>query len=459
MEQERQTKANDECEKEKSNDEVENVKESHSSMACGICRRTIGTELIDICHHCRKNMCPWCREHHHENASLSTLNLPSLYRLIVRMKMNDLHRQTSTLKLWSDRLRELKTSLATEEKAMKEKLMLALDSAIHDLQMSARKCLEAAVTKVDKVHGPSTKILNTLKQNISDLVDEVEKSCTIFESQMGITELVEKKKQLESVIVNVSTIGKKLEDLPLLLVAELNLSGLLSKIKEHMNRFSLIIDDEVAPLEQLTISEHSSSKTSQVKLFVGRLHPCHTESQLHQHFSRYGTVAACRIVRDRVTNESKCFGFVTFRKATDADRALSTGLHFIEDSHVIVEPYEIKPKKKSKKTEEKEVETGKRRRRRKKEQNAAAFTSEKIPTASCGKKTSHQLVVQNLPLQASKRSIHDLLDCFGRITKLKIIQKERKAFVSFSTEKELQAALRAAPHCFKNNILPVSTNG
>ncbi|EUB57180.1 Heterogeneous nuclear ribonucleoprotein A1 [Echinococcus granulosus] len=89
---------------------------------------------------------------------------------------------------------------------------------------------------------------------------------------------------------------------------------------------------------------NTTVQKSRVKLYVGGLRPNHTEGQLRRHFAQYGTVTDFHIVRDPKTDESKCFGFVTFQEETHATRALVDCPHFIEGGPVYVKASIIKTK-------------------------------------------------------------------------------------------------------------------
>ena len=58
------------------------------------------------------------------------------------------------------------------------------------------------------------------------------------------------------------------------------------------------------------------------KLYVGSLPYKTTEDELHQLFSQYGTVTSDKIVTDRVTGQSKGFGFVEMASDDDARKAI-----------------------------------------------------------------------------------------------------------------------------------------
>lgn len=62
--------------------------------------------------------------------------------------------------------------------------------------------------------------------------------------------------------------------------------------------------------------------TQNQKLYVGSLPYKTTEDDLHQLFSQFGTVTSVKIVTDRVTGQSKGFGFVEMGNADEAQKAI-----------------------------------------------------------------------------------------------------------------------------------------
>ncbi len=59
------------------------------------------------------------------------------------------------------------------------------------------------------------------------------------------------------------------------------------------------------------------------KLFVGNLAYSTMDHQLKDAFSAFGTVSSASVVLDRMTGQSRGFGFVEFDSAEDARRAVS----------------------------------------------------------------------------------------------------------------------------------------
>ncbi|KAG9343379.1 hypothetical protein JZ751_014360 [Albula glossodonta] len=58
------------------------------------------------------------------------------------------------------------------------------------------------------------------------------------------------------------------------------------------------------------------------KLFVGGLSFDTTEESLEEAFAKYGNISKIDVIRDRETNRSRGFGFVTFENPEDAKDAL-----------------------------------------------------------------------------------------------------------------------------------------
>lgn len=64
------------------------------------------------------------------------------------------------------------------------------------------------------------------------------------------------------------------------------------------------------------------------KLFVARLPKTVSESNIKEHFNKYGEVKDCVIVVDKVTRRPKGFAFVTFTDPFMAKKALEVE-HYI----------------------------------------------------------------------------------------------------------------------------------
>ena len=58
------------------------------------------------------------------------------------------------------------------------------------------------------------------------------------------------------------------------------------------------------------------------KLFVGNLDFKATEKDLNELFSSFGEIEDIAVIKDRDTNRSKGFGFVTFVEDADAEKAV-----------------------------------------------------------------------------------------------------------------------------------------
>lgn len=60
------------------------------------------------------------------------------------------------------------------------------------------------------------------------------------------------------------------------------------------------------------------------KLFVGNLAYSTMDDQLREAFSEFGNVASATVILDRMTGQSRGFGFVEFQEAADAERAIQS---------------------------------------------------------------------------------------------------------------------------------------
>jgi RNA recognition motif-containing protein len=84
-------------------------------------------------------------------------------------------------------------------------------------------------------------------------------------------------------------------------------------------KITIFIREDFLIWSELNVREEKMSK----KLFVGNLDFKATEKELNKLFSEFGEIEDVAIIKDRDTNRSKGFGFVTFVNDEDADKAIS----------------------------------------------------------------------------------------------------------------------------------------
>jgi cold-inducible RNA-binding protein len=60
-----------------------------------------------------------------------------------------------------------------------------------------------------------------------------------------------------------------------------------------------------------------------MNLYVGNLPYRVSEDQLKQAFEQYGTVTSCTIIKDKMTGQSKGFGFLEMPEREEAEAAIS----------------------------------------------------------------------------------------------------------------------------------------
>ncbi|CAL8267101.1 unnamed protein product [Boreogadus saida] len=66
------------------------------------------------------------------------------------------------------------------------------------------------------------------------------------------------------------------------------------------------------------------------KLFVGGLNVDTDDDGLRKHFEQFGTLTDCVVVVNKQLQRSRCFGFVTFSTAEEADGAMAARPHVID---------------------------------------------------------------------------------------------------------------------------------
>lgn len=60
-----------------------------------------------------------------------------------------------------------------------------------------------------------------------------------------------------------------------------------------------------------------------MNLYVGNLPYRITEDQLRQAFEEFGRVSSCTIIKDKVTGQSKGFGFLEMPESSEAEAAIN----------------------------------------------------------------------------------------------------------------------------------------
>src|SRR5436305_7696797 len=65
------------------------------------------------------------------------------------------------------------------------------------------------------------------------------------------------------------------------------------------------------------------SKETPMNLYVGNLPYRITEDQLKSAFEEFGNVSSCTIIKDKVTGQSKGFGFLEMPERSEAEAAIS----------------------------------------------------------------------------------------------------------------------------------------
>nr|CDS15047.1 daz associated protein 1 [Echinococcus granulosus] len=437
-------------------------------VCCSTCRRQIQTKLLTFCHHCHLQVCVNCHEKHRDT-----------YSLRLRVKLNALSRHKANLTSRLMELNRLKTSILGMGATTKDGIFGAMENAIMELRAAASKALEAATANVEVTDVAGFEILDELVSRITNLSTEVGKVKdvhTSIEETKDLQEAVKMHKSLERLLVDAAPLGEMMKKLPPLPITKMHLSDSFEKINHHLSDFSLVVCDGVLSLPQLlrlsplcntgdqknVTSSITTMTMSRVKLFVGGLRPNHTEGQLRQHFAQYGTVIECCIARDCNTDESRGFGFVTFREAAQATRALADRQHFIDGGPVHVRPYNLKKKEKKKEKEKLVIVSSVKYMRPKGNVVLMYFGNEgdenvghKDEGGGSGSRrdvNELRLSVGNLSTSTGQQALKEYFSRYGNVTGVDIILERKSgmprgiAFVNMSTPQEVEAVLEARPH-------------
>jgi cold-inducible RNA-binding protein len=64
-------------------------------------------------------------------------------------------------------------------------------------------------------------------------------------------------------------------------------------------------------------------KETEMNLYVGNLPYRITEDQLRETFEEFGRVSSCTIIKDKVTGQSKGFGFLEMPESSEGEAAIT----------------------------------------------------------------------------------------------------------------------------------------
>lgn len=66
----------------------------------------------------------------------------------------------------------------------------------------------------------------------------------------------------------------------------------------------------------------NSDEKSKCNIVVKGLDDDMTDEDLEKYFTNYGPVRSCKVAKDPVSGQSKLYGFVWFKEARDANKAM-----------------------------------------------------------------------------------------------------------------------------------------
>ncbi|KAK1159925.1 putative RNA-binding protein 19 isoform X1 [Acipenser oxyrinchus oxyrinchus] len=177
-------------------------------------------------------------------------------------------------------------------------------------------------------------------------------------------------------------------------------------------------------------SEEEEESQPGCTLFIKNLNFTTTEDTLRQTFSKCGALRSCSISKkkDRSGNMlSMGYGFVEFKKAESAQKALRQLQHCMVEEHQL----ELKLSERATKATVTSV--------RKKQQSK--------------KQTSSKILVRNVPFQASVREVRELFSTFGELKTVRLPKKMSGTgthrgfgFIDFLTKQDAKKAFTALCH-------------
>jgi len=97
---------------------------------------------------------------------------------------------------------------------------------------------------------------------------------------------------------------------------------------KRIKRDAVVFGYGSEPMENQIKIDHATEGFR--KLYVGALGAHTTERSLEAYFGQFGKVKFCQVLRDRATNQTKGFGFVTMAESSATQQILSRSVHVVD---------------------------------------------------------------------------------------------------------------------------------
>ncbi|RDD47620.1 CUGBP Elav-like family member 3-A [Trichoplax sp. H2] len=103
---------------------------------------------------------------------------------------------------------------------------------------------------------------------------------------------------------------------------QININGLVDQIQSPYSAQYAPFNHNAASVSASTVSPKEGP--AGCNLFIYHLPPEFTDYDLHNIFAPYGNVVSAKVYINKITKQSKCFGFVSYDNASSAHHAIST---------------------------------------------------------------------------------------------------------------------------------------
>lgn len=169
-------------------------------------------------------------------------------------------------------------------------------------------------------------------------------------------------------------------------------------------------------------------------MFVGGLSKASTQQTMFSYFSRYGEVTECIVMRDPNTEQSRGFGFVTFREPTSVDSVLADAPHVLDNKQI--DPKRCNPKQAA---ANRAANSTMGMNRVGGSGGAGGGTAMGGVGNDRSERLSKKIFVGGLPKDAKDTDVREFFSRFGRVTEAVVVvnpdnrQSRCFGFVSFDT--------------------------
>ncbi|KAL7065383.1 hypothetical protein AAHC03_05793 [Spirometra sp. Aus1] len=416
------------------------VQSSHpgNPLVCSECHRSSPTSKI--CEHCSRAICPVCTSlHKAEMLALLAKKLP-----VLQSKRTALTSLKATLLKLKDNQNSYRETLTREVTSATDRLLSITDCA-----------LEKAKLLVISTSNDEQTLSQKLGKDIMHLVERqgcLSKTACDVQGKKNSADLKEFQLSARTHLEEVKDLQKSVKSCEASGISSLTVAKKFETIHLQLQEMRLVTSDSVdLPAPQQSKAKKKSSTNPAFmrktewdvnphKIFVGSLPESIKECSLHEYFSEYGIVTDVFLSKGQ---ESRRFGYVTFRDLDSVRKVLDSQPHKMNETPVTVS---LAKNKRPADSGVSECEKG--------ETASSASEDKKLNNNAATELVSNQLTVfvGQLKPTVSEADLKAYFSKFGTVTEASVIRNKTTGesrgfgFVTFSDKEAFEGGVLEACH-------------